>query len=179
MQFVILGLLLSGSLSLYDLRKRFQVGISLFYSASFGSIQRALQQLVDDGSLTVADAVASARGKKLYSVTQRGRARWREWMLQPVPGGSDAEKIVLAKVYLLGRLDDRDDRAAVLAALRARVQDAAAGLRALQGEVDLAADGMAEGDRVVFEYQRATLDYGIRAHELLLAWIDELGEAGS
>ena len=77
MQYVILGLLLGGPLSLYDVRKRFSAGISLFYSASLGSLQRALQQLVADGSVTVADAVGDARGKKLHSVTERGRERWR------------------------------------------------------------------------------------------------------
>lgn len=176
MQYVILGVLLGGPLSLYDVRKRFSAGISLFYSASLGSLQRALQQLVADGSVTVADAVGDARGKKLHSVTERGRERWRRWMLAPVPDGGDAEKVVLAKVYLLGRLDDPRDRAAVLTALRARVADAEAGLRTLEHAVDAAAHGVADADRAVFAYQRATLDYGLRAHGLLLAWLDELAE---
>ncbi len=56
MQQVILGLLiLHGPLSLYAVQRQFQQGVSLFYSASFGSIQRALKQLAEQGLATVAD----------------------------------------------------------------------------------------------------------------------------
>lgn len=41
MRFLILGTLLDGPLSLYDMRKQSAAGITLFYTASFGSIQRA------------------------------------------------------------------------------------------------------------------------------------------
>lgn len=53
MRFVILGLLLSGPLSLYDVHKHFTGSISLFYAASFGSIQRALKQAHAEGWVTV------------------------------------------------------------------------------------------------------------------------------
>lgn len=56
MQFLILGLLLDGPHSLYDVHKRFTGGISLFYAASFGSIQRALKQLEEHGRVTVEKA---------------------------------------------------------------------------------------------------------------------------
>ena len=49
MRFLILGILLDGPLSLYDMRKQFAAGISLFYTASSGSIQRALGQLARMG----------------------------------------------------------------------------------------------------------------------------------
>ncbi len=80
MQFVILGLLLTESLSLYDVHKRFSGSVSLFYSASFGALRRALGQLVDAGHATVADAADVRRGKKLYRITLEGRDAWLRWM---------------------------------------------------------------------------------------------------
>ncbi|SBS74891.1 PadR family transcriptional regulator [uncultured Microbacterium sp.] len=174
MPYVILGLLLTGPLSLYDLRKRFGAGISLFYSASFGALQRALRQLVEQGDVTVADAAGAGRPKKLYTVTPAGRERWRAWMREPIAPGADAETTLLAKVYLLGRLDDPGDRRFVLDRVRERAASAMDDLTGLATQVDAAAAAVPDDSRLAFEYQRATLDYGLRAHALMLAWTEEL-----
>jgi len=174
-QFVILGLLLSGPLSLYDVHKRFRAGISLFYSASFGSLQRALTQLVSQGDVTVADDPASPRRKKLHSITADGRRRWREWMLDPLPEGADAETLMLAKVFQLGHLSSSEERRAVLDLARQRAAASLAELRALEAQLD--AQEVPAEHRGVFRYQHATLDHGLRASELALSWIDELRAA--
>jgi len=176
MPFVILGLLLSGPLSLYDLHKRFTAGISLFYSASYGSLQRSLSQLVADGAVTVSDDHTSARRRRLHTITTAGRAQWREWMLAPLPTGADAETILLAKVFLLGRLDSADDRRRVLAAAREQAVVTLAELDGVRRELDAQAPTLAEEHREVFAYQRAVLDYGLRTARLAAEWIDELEE---
>lgn len=170
MQFLILGVLLDGPLSLYDVRKRFAAGISLFYAASYGSIQRALGQLVAHGWVTTADAEDSRRHKKLYIINDTGRRAWREWMYAPTTA-SDAEPTMLAKVYLLGRLP-ATDRGACLAALRARISADTDRLSSLAAELD-AAD-VPDDVQEVYRYRRATLDYGLRAHVLAREWLDEV-----
>lgn len=170
MQFLILGILLDGPLSLYDVRKRFAAGISLFYAASFGSIQHALGRLESQGWVTRADAEGSGRRKKLYIISETGHQAWREWMLSPITG-SDAEPTMLAKVYLIGRLPS-SERGACVAELRDRIVADADRLAALAAEVDLAK--IADGAHEVHRYRRATLDYGIRSHALAAQWLDEL-----
>ena len=54
MAHVILGLLLIAPQSLYGLVKAFEAGVSLFYSASSGSIKRALDGLLAQGLIEVA-----------------------------------------------------------------------------------------------------------------------------
>ncbi len=176
MQFVILGLLLGGPLSLYDLQKRFAAGISLFYSASSGSIQRALQRLVTDGAVVVAEADGSRRGRKVHRITDDGRERWRAFMLAPIPDGTDAETTVLAKVFLLGRLEAPADRTAVLRSIREHIDSSRATLETLAAEVDAQAAGLDDASRHVFTFQRATLEYGLRSHALMREWIDDMGE---
>ena len=176
MQYVILGLLLLGPQSLYDLHKQFGQGVSLFYSASFGSIQRALRQLVAQGLVTVADAPDDRRGRKLHTISDEGRVAWREWMLAPTVG-ADPETTMLAKVFLAGFLPEPADRAATIARLRERVD---ADLRALhEAAVGLDSVPVPAEYRTVAAYQRATLDYGIRAHELAARWLDELALDGA
>ena len=165
MQHVILGLLiLHGPLSLYAVQRHFQQGVSLFYSASFGSITRALTQLAAQGSVTVAAASADARGRKPYTVTDAGRASWRAWMLSP-------ETTALARVFFLGLLPDAD-RPAAVASIRARIEADLAELEGVARSLD-GAEIPAEFAEV-FAFQRATLDYGIRSNRLALAWCDEL-----
>ena len=171
MQFVILGLLTLAPMSLYDLHRAFTQGVSLFYSASFGSLQRALTQLVDLGHVEVAASPGDRRGRKIHTITDAGRAAWHAWMHEPVTG-SQVETTVLARVFFLGLLGDPAERAQVVATLRARVAAELDGLRGAAVAVD--------GQRVprelaaVFAFQRATLDYGLRAHGLALDWLDGL-----
>lgn len=171
MQHVILGLLiLHGPLSLYAVQRLFQQGISLFYSASFGSIQRALRQLAEQGLVTVGEA-ADARGSKPYAVTDAGHRAWREWMLSPLTGG-DTETAALARVFFLGLFTDDDERHSVVAAVRARIASDLAELEAVAANVDAVEIPREHAD--VFTFQRATLDYGIRSNRLALEWCDEL-----
>jgi DNA-binding PadR family transcriptional regulator len=171
MQFVILGLLMIDRMSLYDLHKQFTAGPALFYSASFGSIQRALRHLVATGMVTVADAPGSSRRRKLHTVTDAGRQVWRSWMHEPI-GGANAETALLAKVYLLGLLATDDERREVIAGLRTQVVAARDELSGLARHLDsLQVD---DAYAPTFRYQRATLDYGLRSHDLALRWLDEL-----
>ncbi|MFB7891054.1 helix-turn-helix transcriptional regulator [Microbacterium sp. NPDC056044] len=176
MRFVILGLLLGGPLSLYDVQKRFAAGISLFYSASSGSIQRALQHLAENGSVVVAEADGSRRGRKVHAITDQGRERWRAWMRAPIAGSTDAETTALAKVYLLGRLDAPGDRSEAIRSIRDHIDGSRAALEALATDVDARAADLDDASRQIFAFQRATLDYGLRSHALMREWIDEVGE---
>jgi len=175
-QFVILGLLLGGPLSLYDVQKRFAAGISLFYSASAGSIQRALQHLTSDGAVVIADADDTRRGRRVYQITADGRERWRTWMLAPIADGTDAETTVLAKVFLLGRLAALTERAEVVRGIREHVDRGERTLRALATDLDLRAQGLDLPTRHLFAFQRATLDYGLRSHALMREWLDDVAE---
>ena len=174
MQHVILGLLiLHGPLSLYAVQRLFQQGISLFYSASFGSIQRALRQLAQQGLVTVGEG-ADARGSKPYAVTDAGHRAWHDWMLAPL-SGNDAETAALSRVFFLGLLTDASERADVVRAVRTRIAADLATLDTLAQDVDAAEIPGQYAD--VFTFQRATLDYGIRANRLALEWCDELAES--
>jgi DNA-binding PadR family transcriptional regulator len=172
MQQVILGLLiLHGPLSLYAVQRLFQQGVSLFYSASFGSIQRALKQLAEQELTTIAEAGGDARGARPYTVTDAGHRAWREWMLSPI-SGSDVEKIALARTFFLGLLPDTAERRQVLDTIRARVASDLAELEGVARGVD--ASQIAPDFTDVFEFQRATLDYGLRSNRLALEWCDDL-----
>lgn len=166
MAHVILGLLLLRPASLYDLVKQFEASVSLFYSASSGSIRRALETLLTRGLIEVDEVEAGARGRKTYRVTDAGDAEFRAWMHGPVTG-PDAEGAALPRLFFLGLLDpaERDE---VLARLTARVAQDVARLEALDAQLD--AQQVPDELRDVFTYQRATLDYGLASGRFALDW---------
>lgn len=172
MKHVILGLLMIQPMSLYDLHKAFRAGISLFYSASFGSLQRSLAQLIEEGLVIAEPEPGDPRGKKRHTITAAGCAAWREGMLTPIVA-ADAETTMLARVFFLGLLNG-DDRKAAVALLRERAADDLAQLQTVAVALDAAEIPAKLAD--VFRYQRTTLDYGIRSHSLVRTWLDELPE---
>ncbi len=164
---VILGLLLLRPMSLYDLVQAFGAGVSLFYSASSGSIKRALDDLVARGLVEVDEVRPGTRGRKVHRVTPQGRRAFEEWM-HAADTESDAERAALARLYFLGLLDP-PARAAVLDGVRTRLADELARLQAVERAVQAAAvpEHLAE----VARYQRATLDYGMAGYRHALDWL--------
>jgi DNA-binding PadR family transcriptional regulator len=166
MAHVILGLLLITPQSFYDLIKGFEAGVALFYSASSGSIKRALDTLLERGFIQVASVEAGGRGRKVYRVTDAGRAEFRAWMTGE-PAGPDLETAALSRLYFLGLLDPAE-RVPVLRRVTARIETELAAFSALDTHLDTL--DIPEEHRDVAAHQRATLDYGIAAHRFMLDW---------
>lgn len=167
---VILGLLLLAPQTLYTLRKQFEQSISLFYSSSPGSIRAALATLEERGLARAHATVEHGRSKRVYEITDAGRAAFRAWMLGPVEQG-DLETASLSKLFFLGLLPERD-RGTVLADLRVRIAAAQRHLEELAAQLD--GLEVPEEYRHVFRYQRLVLDYGIGAHRHGAAFFDRV-----
>jgi DNA-binding PadR family transcriptional regulator len=166
MAHVILGLLLIARQSLYDLTKAFEASVGLFYSASSGSIKRALDNLLAQGLIEVASVDPGARGRKVYAATEAGRREFRTWMLGDVTGG-DVETAALSRLFFLGLLE-AEERPAVLRRIKASLETQLAELVELQervGAQDIPADL-----HDVAVHQQATLDFGIAYSRFALDW---------
>lgn len=168
MKYLILGLMLQKPLSLYELHTLFTTGFTHIYAASHGSIHRALKQLHAADEIELVEDATAARGTKRYLATDQGRRSWFAWMGQPREN-EDSEASMLARVLLLGHLEDPQDRRDVLLALRRRAVQELEALRA----VDAAAGAPGE-ETAVTRYPRAALDYGLRAGRNVVTWLDEL-----
>ncbi|GAA4429909.1 hypothetical protein GCM10023169_32700 [Georgenia halophila] len=166
MAHVVLGLLLIAQRSLYDLIKGFEGGVALFYSASSGSIKRALDVLLERGHIEVASVETGGRGKKIYRVTAAGHREFRAWMTGELTG-TDLETAALSRLYFLGLLEPAE-REPVLRRITARMESDLSRLTSLDEHLDTLE--FPEEVRGVLAYQRATLDYGIAAQRFALDW---------
>lgn len=167
---VILGLLLLEPATLYALRKHFESTISLFYSASLGSLGTALATLHDRGLVEVAASVEHGRRKKTYTITAAGRQAFVEWMRAPVVQ-RDFETVALSKVFFLGLLDE-SDRAESIARLSERQAADEAVLHGVAEQLESLSVPAHAAE--VFYYQKQVLEYGLRTHVVARTFFAEL-----
>lgn len=177
MENVVLGLLILLPMTLYDLNQAFKQGISLFYSASMGSLQVAVRNLLGKGWIVCAERVERGRNKKVYSITEDGRAAFYQWMLAETPANK-LEVTALSKVYFLGLVPEAAQRRQILVEILARIDAVYGQLSGLQDEIGRL--DPPEAYRDILKFQLKTLDYGLQAHVFARAWFEALlGEVES
>ena len=81
---VILGLLSHEELTGYEIKKRMDTTLRYFWSASYGSIYPALNDLVNRGLATKREDAENRRNKLIYTITDEGRNYLKKWLTLPV-----------------------------------------------------------------------------------------------
>ncbi len=101
-----LGALTLGDASGYEIRKLFEEGpFAHFYSASYGSIYPALGKLLEEGLVSVTETAQQGRpAKKVYSLTEAGRAQFRRALAEP-PGGDVIRSGVVLRMFFAELLE--------------------------------------------------------------------------
>jgi DNA-binding PadR family transcriptional regulator len=173
MENVILGLLVIQSLTLYEINQMFKQGISMFYSASYGSLQTGLKNLLSRGLIVFEERVEGGRNKKVYSITPAGKETFFNWMIAETPL-SKLEVTGLSKVYFLGLIPDVETRKAIVSEILQKIQMMECALADLDEEIK-AYPIPTEWEDVV-HYSRKTLGYGRGAHAFAHTWFEELLE---
>lgn len=171
MEYVILGLLMLQSMTLYTLNKAFEQGISMFYSPSLGSIQSASKRLLEKGWISSKDDTEGGRMKKILTITDSGRAAFAMWMAEPIDA-SQLEVSFLSKLYFMGLIEPKAHREALLTGMKISVAQSRDTLKEKQQE--LQAIKIPAAYSQIFTYQLKVLQYGLDTHTFAMSWIDDL-----
>ncbi|MDF2649372.1 MAG: transcriptional regulator, PadR-like family [Paenibacillus sp.] len=102
---IILGLLLDGDKSSYDLKKSMESGTGFFYNSSQGSIQPALKKLLHNGHIDVTVEPRGARNKKTYSITEEGEKEFLHWAGEPIALDKPRDP-ALVKMFFFNYVED-------------------------------------------------------------------------
>jgi DNA-binding PadR family transcriptional regulator len=167
MEYVVLGLLIIQSLTLYELNRAFKQGISMFYSASYGSLQISVKNLLSKGMIVFEAKVERGRNKKVYSITEQGRVAFYQWMLDEIPVNK-LEVTALSKVYFLGLLPDLEQRKQIVLEILIKVEQVHDALNQMNEEISRAEISASYSG--ILKYQLKTLDYGLMAHASAKEW---------
>jgi DNA-binding PadR family transcriptional regulator len=161
-----LGLLAQHPGSGYDLLKRFEVSMANVWPATQSQLYGELNRLADNGLIEIAEM--GPRGRKVYRVTEAGRAELLRWVTSPQddPPFRSPE---LLRIFLLGELP-RDDAAEHVQALVEHAESELARLGALRDSVHF-------DDSDDAFYGRAALEYGLRFEAMQEDWARWLASA--
>lgn len=171
MEYVILGLLILEPMTAYKLNKAFEQGISLFYSASLGSIQTALRILLGKKLIYFEEQVDNGRNKKVHYITQEGRLAFMNWMVEPIPLNK-LEVTLLSKIYFLGIIESKETRRSIVLHMIDCAQQMERKLS--DTEIELEKLSIPAPYQDIFLYQVKTLDYGIQSHRFAIGWLREM-----
>lgn len=102
----ILGFLSFAPFTGYDLKKAFDRSVRHFWPANQSQIYRTLAELTEDGMVEKEVVEREERlDKKIYTITQAGRAELHHWLSTPLPEQDEREPFLI-QVYFGGALND-------------------------------------------------------------------------
>lgn len=176
----------------YDIKKYVEIGLSHFWSESYGQIFPTLRRLVKEGLATRREATSSGRRKRhVYTITDPGRRQFETWLREPVAPVNVRNESLL-KFFLASRLSAgeavalveryRDQQRSLhqiyaeseLIFRQALAEDVVpAELAALMDRPDDDSSAAAGADRRQLEMFFLTLRHGVLHCEARLAWCDE------
>lgn len=165
----ILAALQADPCSGYDLTKRFDGSVGFFWQASHQQIYRDLTRMEKEGLLESTRIQQTNRpDKKVYRLTEAGTAALGQWIREPT-AMSPIRDDLLVKTFA-GHLVDWPHFANLLQQQRGHHIQQLAIYRQIEAE-------HFQDPKTVprpYQFQYATLRYGIRYEESWLAWCDEV-----
>lgn len=100
----ILGELMEGPQSGYDLHNLMQLSLGRHRKISYGVIYPLLEKFENQGFLEMSDLGSEGKNKKVATITEKGEKRFFELMKMPVPNGAHNTDIYLIKLDVMQHL---------------------------------------------------------------------------
>jgi DNA-binding PadR family transcriptional regulator len=165
LRFAILGALVHGPASGYDLVRRFDQKLNFVWWASQAAIYGELPRMLTE-DLIRPEAQVGRRGRQLYAITTTGESALRSW-LRSVPARQPRDEMML-RVFSLGQLAPEE--------AASYLDDLAEQYRTRLEEYRRRARTSTEPDAAVDEAEvldRIALDAGIAHEDAMLRWAQQ------
>ena len=168
LEYAILGFLEVGPKTGYDLKQRFDRSVSGFWRADQSRIYRTLDRLREREWVSQ-EVVAQADrpDRKPYSITERGREAFYQWM-DDCQAGPPQRNAFLVQLFFAGLLGD-DEAIRLLQAKKHRILDV---LASFPERYRLAPDYEHDEPQRVDFFHWLTLDSAVHMRYAYLDWID-------
>lgn len=163
---VILGLLSHEELTGYEIKKRMDTTLKYFWSASYGSIYPALNDLVNRGLAIKREDTENKRNKLIYTITDNGRDYLKEWLTLPVLK-DELRYETLLKIFF-GKEQDTEQ---VLSHIKRFEEKIKKDLQYLLGTQKALKDCL--DDDIDHKYYLFTVEFGIKTYRTYLEWCEE------
>ncbi len=108
LEYVLLGLISISEFSGYDVKKIFDKSYIIRWSASPGSIYPAMKRLEKRGLLNSKKITDSKIPKEVYSITEEGKKKVKEWLSEPFKGNAITRYGLELKLLFLHNLTSEE-----------------------------------------------------------------------
>lgn len=132
-KFAILGILLTGPQSGYEIAKFCREVLSSFWSESYGQIYPKLKELVDEGLVKKKEVADSKRKKAIYTITAKGKKSVAVWAAEPASPQPVRNELLL-KIFFGSELPPEISQQQIQSSLAAQ-QGALGHLKAVEQEL--------------------------------------------
>jgi len=163
---VILGLLSHEDLTGYEIKKRMDTTLKYFWSASYGSIYPALNDLVNRGFATKREDTENRRNKLIYTITDEGRSYLREWLTKPVEK-DELRYETLLKLFF-GNEQGPEQALSHIKAFEEKIKKELSYLLKSEQALEACLD-----DDSTHKYYLLTVKFGIQTYRTYLEWCKE------
>lgn len=134
-RYLVLGLLMDGPMSGYDIKKQVNSALGIITNASYGTLYPTLHKLLAEDAVHMQEVPQTGRpSKKVYRITDQGQQELLSWLRRPA-AADQVRREFLLKLYLARNLDVKD----VLSLVMSRREELEGTRRELQlGQADAA-----------------------------------------
>ncbi|MFX3636326.1 MAG: PadR family transcriptional regulator [Candidatus Pristimantibacillus sp.] len=168
-EFVTLGMLMQEKMSGYDIKKITEQTVGIFYKMSYGSLYPALKRLVQSTFLTE-EETNDSKNKKIYSITDHGRAHFMQWLREPLHSN---KREYLIKIFFYDYLDEPTKKQNLLA-YQQQVIHHIAQIEAVQTIVSKELEQLEDKDQY---YNRiSVMHYGLHFYNMENEWLKKVIE---
>lgn len=175
MESLILGLLMLSPMTGYELQQFIKKNLALICSHSAGSVQTALSKLEKEGKVTASEAAQGKRRKRIFSITDTGRAAFASWVAQPMQADK-VKNMELSRLFFSGLAKPEERLEAIRDYIR-QMEETRGTLCAIEEQVrHMDPEDLPPGTDwpQVLRFQRYTIQYGIDAAEFEIGWYSQL-----
>ncbi|MCO1604707.1 PadR family transcriptional regulator [Desulfosporosinus nitroreducens] len=166
LEFIILGFLMCGETSGYDLKQWMTKSTSYFFDASFGSIYPALKRLGDKQLVIFKESVEGSKYKKVYQITETGKEAFMKWIAEPI-AFEKSKQDHLVKIFFYEFLPKEK----AIANLKGLIEVIQPIEKNLIGQKEEASQ---KYDVYQFYYRYATMVYGIDYYRFIMSWCNDM-----
>jgi DNA-binding PadR family transcriptional regulator len=160
---MLLGFLMKGSMTGYELKKIFSISFSFFSGLSYGSIYPALRKMENEGLITMRMEIQDgAPNRKVCTITEAGRETFMEAMRAPF-SMDKAKSPFLAKLFFFAHLSP-EERVAMTTSHLEAIKEVHGHLEVARLEIEARAD----------RFQYLCFEFGMRFFDDLARNVSEV-----
>ena len=161
---ILLGFLLEHkTLTTYETQKLMEISTSLFYTTSLGSINPAFKKLEKSGAVKSVAKVENNRLKNYYSITEKGKEIFFDWMKEDI-GISKIKIDILLKLFFFSQIS-LEQKKILLENYLEKVKEH---LEMMNGIIDYCRD-----NNLIGSPQHDTLRFGIDYYQFVYDWFEK------